>query len=274
MNHYGISSWIVTHISADKAIEELAATGFKEIELSGTQSGLLKEWEDAPVNTFQKLASVGIDVPSIHCPIAGRRLDDPDDDIRFASINANITYLNKMKNCGIREIVIHPIGSGDYSTPENQAESRRNSLESIRELARYAGSLGVRMAVENLAPNKPGHNVADLLEIIDGLGDHVGICIDIGHASIAGYDLMDELKMALSAGKLFSLHIHDVNESNRDHFIPGEGRIDCDALITELDTWDFKGGRILEISPPEENTVNRLRKAAAVKDKWEKLQKS
>lgn len=269
MRIYGISSWIVNSLSADESVEKLANSGFKYIEISGSGSGLLKEWEDDPVGVCQKLKAADIHVLSIHCPVAGRFLDHADEAARRSSVEANLAYFSKMKECGIREIVIHLIGAGNYSTPERYAESRTRCDESLRTLARYAGQIGVRMAVENLGSNRPGSSMADLLEMIAGLGDHVGICFDVGHAEQAGFDLTHELETAISAGKLFSLHLHDVNAEGRDHFIPEEGRINWNVFISELDSYGFQGGRILEISPPETNFTGRIRKSAALKSKWE-----
>lgn len=266
---YGISSWIASILSADEAIEKIAAAGFREIELSGSGSGLLHAWEDDPICVCQKLTSKDIVVKAIHCPVAGRSIDDADEATRQASVAANLVYFDKMRSCRIKGIIIHPFGSGDYSTQVKKIVCRAQSLKSLRAMAEMAGEMGVRIAVENLAKGRPGSNVADLLEMIEGMGDHVGICIDLGHAYIAGLDLINELRAAVSAGKLFSLHIHDVNEAGRDHFIPGEGKIDWDIFISRLDACGFQGGRILEISPPETDVDGRLCKAAIVRDKWE-----
>ena len=268
MKRYGISSWIANNLPVDEAIQALAAPGFEKIEISGSGSPLLQLWEDNPVSACQKLKSAGLSILSIHGPIAGRRLDHADEATRQESIAANLEYFDKMRNCGIPEIVIHPIGSGDYSTQEKHIESRTRSLNSLKVLAEHAEQMGVRMAVENLSGNRPGSTLADMLKMIDGLGDHVGICFDIGHAVQAGLDIIHELKTAVSAKKLFSLHIHDVNEKGKDHFVPGEGKINWDAFISELDACDFHGGRILEISPPETEVAQRVRKTAEFAAKY------
>ncbi len=274
MKSYGISGWIVSALTTDEAIEGIKCSDFNELELSGTGSGLLKAWEDGPVATCQKLSSVDIQVPSIHGPTAGRRLDHADEVARQASIAANFVYFDKMKSSGIPEIVIHPTGAGDFSTQEKSAESRARSVESLKSLAERAGQMGLRLAVENLGRGRPGSTLSDLLEMIEGTGDHVGICFDVGHAEQAGLDLIHELKTAASAGKLFSLHIHDVSDAGGDHFIPGEGRIDWDAFISELDACGFRGGRILEISPPEADVAERLCKLALLRDEWEGIERN
>ena len=55
MKNYAISSWIVNNIPVDEAVEELAVSGFSKIEISGSESGLVKAWEDNPVSICDKL---------------------------------------------------------------------------------------------------------------------------------------------------------------------------------------------------------------------------
>jgi len=269
---YGISSWIVTHSTAGEAAEQLAAAGFKEVELSADACMLMQAWEKEPSKICARLSAAGIGVPSVHSAGSGRRLDVEDEEARKDSIQANIEYFARMKDCGVPEIVIHATSSADVSTPQKRAESKMRSVESLKALAERAADYGVRMAVENIGRmERPGSSMAELLEMIDGLGDHVGLCFDIGHAEQAGLDLVNELRTAARAGKLFSLHIHDVKPEGKDHFIPGEGRIDFDLFIRELNIAGFVGGRMLEISPPEADVTERLRQAAEVREAWERM---
>lgn len=271
MEDYGISSWIVAKLSAEDALGRLIESGFTDVELSADKSALVKAWERDPIAIRQKLASAGIDVPSVHSPEPGRFLDVEDEAARRASIAANLGYFDRMTACGIGEIVIHPTSSADVSTPANRAACEARIRDSLEVLAGRACEVGVRLAVENLpGAGRPGSSMAVLLEAIDGLGDHVGLCLDIGHADMDGLDIVDELHAAMAAEKLFSLHIHDVNpDGKRDHFIPGEGRIDFGAFVAALDAARFEGGRTIEISPPDREAAGHLRQAAAVRDDWE-----
>lgn len=271
MKHYGISSWIAAKLPAEDALNRLIESGFTQVELSADKSALVKAWEREPVAIRQKLASAGIDVPSVHSPEPGRFLDVEDEAARQASIAANLQYFDWMSACGVEEIVIHPISSADVSTPDKRAACEARIRHSLATLAERADRIGVRLAVENLpGVGRPGSTMAILLDSIDGLGDHVGLCLDIGHAYMTGLNIVDELHTAAAAGKLFSLHIHDVgHDGKRDHFIPGEGRIDFDAFITALDACPASVGRTLEISPPDTDVAERLRQAGAVRDLWE-----
>ena len=86
MKRYGISTWIANSLYTNEAVDRLSASGFREVEISGSGSGLLEEWENDPADVCQKLESVDIRVLSIHSPVAGRRLDDADKAVRQASI--------------------------------------------------------------------------------------------------------------------------------------------------------------------------------------------
>jgi sugar phosphate isomerase/epimerase len=101
------------------------------------------------------------------------------------------------------------------------ARSARDRLSdeecSLRRALRRAARLGVKLAVENLAPVYPGpeqvcHDpsaVAGLVVRLDS--EHAGMCLDIGHAHIAaqlaGCELVELVDPVLERVILF--HVHD-----------------------------------------------------------------
>jgi sugar phosphate isomerase/epimerase len=92
-----------------------------------------------------------------------------------------------------------------------------DELWSLRRLARRAAQLGVRIAVENLAPVYPGiervsHDPAAVRELVRRIGSpQVGMCLDIGHAFIAagyaGCGVAELIEPVLEHVILF--HVHD-----------------------------------------------------------------
>jgi sugar phosphate isomerase/epimerase len=88
---------------------------------------------------------------------------------------------------------------------------------SLRRALRRAAALGVRLAIENLAPVYPGpelvcHDpsaIAGLVRRLDS--EHAGMCLDIGHAHIAaelaGCGLLELIEPVLERVILF--HVHD-----------------------------------------------------------------
>jgi sugar phosphate isomerase/epimerase len=93
----------------------------------------------------------------------------------------------------------------------------RDEQRSLRRALPRAAALGVRLAIENLAPVYPGvervcHDpsaVADLVRRLDS--PQAGMCLDIGHAhivaEIAGCELLELVEPVLEHVILF--HVHD-----------------------------------------------------------------
>ncbi len=273
MSTYAISTWILANLPADDAIRLMSETGFVEAELSATGSPLLLAWENDPEGVFARLADAGITVASIHSTHAARAISSPDDDAREAAIHEHRRYFRLMEACGLPEIVVHAISGVPAGDETDWQAAQRRSKESLKLLADEADRSGIRLAVENAGKDgRPGSTIASILEMIDGLGEHVGLCMDIGHSQMAGFDLLDELATALSSGRLIALHLHDVAPDGTDHFIPGEGIIDFEPYLAMLDEHDYDRGRTLEIRPaPPEDVVERMTKLAAVRDEWEAL---
>lgn len=270
MTRYALSTWLVGEIPADDAVRLLSDAGFTQVELSAEWAPIVSAWEDDPTGVSERLAAAGISVPSVHSPRAGRRIDEPDEEERLASVQANIDYFDLMQAGGVREIVIHPTGATGNDESEWPA-ARERSMNSLKMLAEEAGDAGIRLAVENIGRDgRPGSTMASILEMIDGLGDHVGLCMDIGHSQMAHLNLLDELSTALASGRLFTLHLHDVDADGKDHYIPGEGCIDFAPYLAMLNEHGFEGGRTLEIRvAPADDAPERIRQVAAVREQWE-----
>ncbi|MGI5818732.1 MAG: sugar phosphate isomerase/epimerase family protein [Armatimonadota bacterium] len=273
MSTYAISTWIFAHLPADEAIRLMAETGFVEAELSATGSALLLAWESDPEGVCAQLAEAGISAVSVHSTHAARVISTPDDDARQAAIDEHIRYFRLMEACGLLEIVVHAVSGVQASDETDWQAAQRRSEESLRVLADEAGEAGLRLAVENSGrEGRPGSTMASILEMIDGLGEHVGLCMDIGHSQQARLDLLEELSVALSSGRLFALHLHDVDADGKDHYIPGEGCLDFEPYLAMLCESGYDGGRTLEIRPADPKDVDeRIRQVAALRDRWQGL---
>ena len=273
MTRYAVSTWLLGHVPTDDAIHLIADSGFTQVELSAEWSKIVTAWKDDPEGICSRLRAAGISVPSVHNPASGRSLDVPDEDERLASIEDNINYFALMQASGIPEIIIHPTSGAAGKDDEAWAEVPGRSRESLKVLAEKAADAGVRLAVENNSSNgRPGSTMASLLQLIDGLGEHVGLCMDIGHSQQAHLDLLEELSVALASGKLFTLHLHDVDPDGKDHYIPGEGCLDFEPFLGMLRDHGYDRGRTLEISPAQpEEAAERIGQLAAVRDRWMSL---
>jgi len=272
MVQYGISSWIAAPLAPAAAVAALADAGFRRVELSDDASPLVIAWEQAPVAVTADLAGAGLTISSVHTPVPGRYLDLEDETARLASVQANCDYFALMAAAGVPEMVVHPISNAAGLTGAALAAAQRRVRDSLDRLADAAGERGLRLGVENLGANEAlGGTMDSLLALIEGLGDHVGLCHDIGHTVQAHLDPVAEGRVALESGRLFSLHLHDVDAQLRDHYIPGEACLDFEPYLAGLAGHTFTGLRTLEIAPGRGDTTERLRLAAGVRDRWAAL---
>jgi sugar phosphate isomerase/epimerase len=114
------------------------------------------------------------------------------------------------------EMVVYHGARFPAAMPGVRARLEAEAL-SLRRLVTAAEESGIRIAIENLAPVYPGppyicHDPLAVAELAHSLGsDHVGVCLDLGHAhiiaGIAGRSLFDLVEPALPHAILF--HVHD-----------------------------------------------------------------
>lgn len=106
--------------------------------------------------------------------------------------------------------------------------------------------------------------MAEILALVEGLGEHVGVILDVGHATANGLRAADE---ALLCGpQLFALHLQDNDGLGEDqHLLPGQGVTDWDALLGALRAMDFRGLATFEIGT-REDVAGTLAALAALRD--------
>lgn len=249
---YGLATYILNPLPRDRALAKVVEAGFSQMELAGTQ-GHLDDWPANPGQLRRVLQAVGLSAPSVHAPQAAWNITASDDAERAVAIEAAIASFEQTAEVGAEIVICHPNGPGVPYTVEEYEENWAHSRESLAILAERARAAGVKMAVENLPARgqpRPGATVGQVLGMIEGLGDHVGICLDAGHSNANGRDAASE---ALEVGeKLFALHIQDNDGCGEDqHLLPGRGTTDWGAFLDALDTMSFQGIRTLEVGSSE-----------------------
>jgi sugar phosphate isomerase/epimerase len=133
-----------------------------------------------------------------------------------------------------------PLAGGGGSVRRRLADE----LASLRVLARRARELGVRIAIENLAPVYAGPEyvcfdpsaIADLVRRLDS--EHAGMCLDLGHAHIAAgladCPLEDLIAPVLDRVIVFHLHDNFGVIAGPDHPRPGARPGGLDPLRLDL----------------------------------------
>jgi sugar phosphate isomerase/epimerase len=145
--------------------------------------------------------------------------------------------------------------------------SRDGARRSVEALHQAAQPLGVRVAIEVQQNDLSDaetlvHFVGDVLDAAD-----VGICLDLGHAHMAG-DVLDTIEVV--AEHLALAELHDNRRRGDDHLVPFEGTIDWPSAMTTLQKVGYDGTLLFELNS-HGDTADTLRRARNARQQIERL---
>ena len=267
---YGISVDIVRDLHRGEALRKVVEAGFTQVELScGGQA--FEDWWNDPRPLGRALRSHGLKARSVHSPGSGWNNGAKDETVRLASVDAASVVFGPAASIGVEVVVCHPNMSTDTFVEDDYEDSIRRSIDSLAILAERARAAGVRMAVENLPRRglpRPGGTVEDILRMIEGLGDHVGVCLDVGHANANGLRVEEEVRIA--GDRVFNVHLQDNDGQGEDqHLVPGTGTVTWDVLLDALDAYAPDAIRTLEVPLRHETHDETLAVLAELRRTWE-----
>jgi sugar phosphate isomerase/epimerase len=149
------------------------------------------------------------------------------------------------RTLGCRDIIIHPVPSGDT---QNDAFRIGTLTESARRLAEIGRQSDVRFLIENMPPPVFGADAAMLRRIVDEVDSpHLGLSYDSGHAMLAGNPVGTIHAMG---PRLWGVHLHDTRGTEDDHLIPGMGVVPFDDVARALAAVGYQGTFMIEVYRP------------------------
>ena len=154
-------------------------------------------------------------------------------------------------------VVVHPENVNPDRQPNDDDERKENCRRSLEELVNSAAKYNVRIALENMRwradnPNRTGMYTDQLMEIIHGMDDTIGICFDVGHANISeGSDLTGAFSR--NAQRIIHIHLDDNLGIEDDHLQPGEGKIDFESFYNVVAESGYNGMIQLEVRMKEDD---------------------
>ena len=206
----------------DKLIPLYAKAGYKVLDLNFCEMMnpySILNTEDAE-NYIEKLGKqkkeFELEYIQAHAPYPKDYLSLPPLE-RKASDDSVIKAMKWAAELEIPHIVVHPIKG------------------SIDENVRYFSSLiekqekPIRIAIENMETREEIWDADSLITIANELQPFTGICLDTGHAHIAGEDIPSFIKK--SGDLLIGTHIADNNGKEDQHLLPGFGTIAWEDVI-------------------------------------------
>jgi len=186
--------------------------------------------------------------------------------LRCNSVTQHVASVEGVRNEDTAQFIAH-VGRAQFD---------EMNLRMVRELAAYGERLGIKVAIENLPPDIVADYILtmdDVKRIIEEAGHpNVGICVDTGHAHIAG---LSAAEMIREAGELLiETHFHDnfgwhcpVNTINDLHRPPGIGTVDWMRVLDALDEIGYDRPIIFELGTKgEDDTLDDLLRLT--RDNW------
>lgn len=197
----------------------------------------------------------GMHTPTFHLPhLDSFDLSAADENKRKAAIENQIEILKIGLPLEPKIAVLHP-SAGIVS--EDEAPRRKEALvKSLRELCPIFADMGVTIALENLTQISMVQTSDDMLEIMAGVGENLGICFDVNHLFKEKHSEFIEKV----GDRIITMHISDNDGKVEKHYMPGDGAIDWKDLFTALHKLDYHSLMVFECQVMNEfpDSVDRL----------------
>jgi fructoselysine 3-epimerase len=246
-----------TRFPLAEALERIAGHGYKAVEiLADVPHAYPPTTSDADLDEIKRvLDDLGLAVSNLNAnTMFGHWTDAPPEpffepslvstvpefrDLREATI---VRSLEMAARLGARNITIttgKPLGA---MSPEACAPVLE---ERLGRLLKRAESLEVNLGIE-CEPGLYVETTEELLGWIDRMGSpRLGANLDIGHAVCSGEDPAESIRKL--TGRIWNLHIEDIQGRKHYHLIPGQGDIDFAAVAEALNAIGYDRWATVEL---------------------------
>lgn len=195
----------------------------------------------------------GVELWSFHLPFAPfSKLEISQKELANATVAYFETLIQKGSDIGIDKFVIHP--SGEPIAPDDRAERRKVSKESLSKLAEIAKRNGAVIAVETLPRTCLGNCSDEISELIS-VDPSLGVCFDTNH--LLGEDPINFIQKI--GNRIITLHVSDYDFVNERHWLPGEGQSNWQAIYEALQKVGYHGAWLYEVGFGSTKTITRAR---------------
>jgi sugar phosphate isomerase/epimerase len=246
-------------------------SGFSLIEISSSPGHFNFHDREELLRLTALLRDLDLVPFSFHGPLADHLdITSADEGNREQTVKEMLSVVEAAATLGARHLIVHPGPDHlDRTDGEQHGARLKRAAESLRNIQGRCRELGVMMVIENMLPHLSLGRTRDLLHVIGEFdGEEVGVCLDTGHANLAGdiYDLPGQI-----GRRLRMLHVHDNRGGHDDHLPPGQGHINWPLLLSRLAEQKFEGPLILELSGEKDQPIKQLREARAGREVLERI---
>lgn len=194
-----------------------------------------------------------VELWSLHLPFSSSAgIDISRADTCDTTILLHKSVIEKAAAIGIRRFILHP--SGEPIREEDRAERMQRSGESLAVLAEFAHKNGAVIAVEDLPRTCLGRNSREILELLIA-DDRLTVCFDTNH--LLAEDPVEFIRKV--GNRIITTHVSDYDFVDERHWLPGEGKLDWQAILKALQNVGYQGPWLYELGFACPGTLSRNR---------------
>lgn len=213
------------------------------LEYAGLDYDSLKTWAD----------KYGIELWSLHLPFSSSRgINISKEETWEATVALHKAVIEKASKIGIKRFILHP--SGEPISDEDRPQRMKRAKESISLILDTARKHDAIIALEDLPRSCLGRNSDEILELISDHEDLM-VCFDTNHLTME-----DPVEFIRKVGKrIITVHISDYDFIDERHWLPGEGQLDWQSILTAFREVGYQGPWLYEVLFATPATVQRSR---------------
>ena len=201
-------------------------------------------------NVRAHLDEIGLECSQAHAPYIMNC--DSSFDIENANFLATVHSIESAAILGAKSIIVHSI-----AIPKDRKEISfwEFNQSYYKSLIPFAEKAGICIAVENLYNYDDKRKCyagrlgtpREMNEFVKELDSPwIVVCVDVGHASITGYEPEDYIA-GVDSSVLKAIHIHDGDYQGDRHTLPYLGRFHWDDVLAALKNKGYEGNLNFEV---------------------------
>jgi len=248
-------------LAAPFALQTRAAEIFTgDIKLGVATYSLREFARDNCIRMVKQLGVDYVDIKEFHLPqtdppqalIAGRAAFDK---AGLKVIGGGNIAINETDETGIRP---HFEYAKTVGFPTMIIAPTRQNLPIVEKLVK---EYNIRVAIHNHGPtDKNFPTPQSVLDAVRSMDPRVGLCIDIGHTTLAGVDVVQSV--AAAGPRLFETHFRDLNAKNVE--VPvGDGVIPIVGILKQMMKQRYAGTCSLELESEPFDPLPAMQKSFA-----------
>jgi D-psicose/D-tagatose/L-ribulose 3-epimerase len=256
------SAWLGTSVDTARGIELTKAIGFDTIDIFADPLEI-----DAQERRLIRKCCVAADLPVVSTVCCALGIADFNQPVRAFHVKRAQAYLDfcyELEGRNLLLVLGEYIWQQEVIAPQDQWKW---AAEHVRELAEYAGALGLEIALEI----EPFHlSIVNNVERMDRFlrdVDHPAVKanVDISHLALA-HD--DAAQIARLAGRIAHVHLSDCDGVKHGDLPPGRGTVNFPPYLKALADTGFDGSVSIELeySPEPDRIADWVREAYQATD--------